>query len=102
LLSIRYLDQGDLVLRAQRNHQLLVCFFFASFVQNAHVSLTSVQSLGCFSETACETVVHECELQDTLEGIEDRHLTLGCGITGNFDLIGLNNGGGRLFCVRLL
>jgi hypothetical protein len=46
--------------------------------------------------------VHEGELQDTLESIENGHLTFGCGITSDFDLIGLDNGGGRLFCVRLL
>lgn len=103
LLSVGDLDQGDLVLRAERNHQLLVCLLLASLVQDAHVCLASVESLGRFAQTTGKTVVHERKLEDALEGIENGHLSLGCSISGNLDLIGLSDlgdGGGGFF-VRL-
>jgi hypothetical protein len=99
LLAIGDLDQGDLVLRAQSNDQLLVCLLLAGLVQDTHVCLASVESLGSLTETAGKTVVHEGELQDTLEGIENGHLTLG-GIGGDFDFLG-DLGGVVLFYVRL-
>ena len=99
MLSIRNLDQRDLVLRAECNDQLLVCLLLASFVQDAHVCLTSVQSLGSLTKTTGKTIVHQGELEDTLEGIENGHLSLGCGVSGDLDLLGLDNGG--FFYVRL-
>jgi hypothetical protein len=62
------------------------------------VGLAAVQGFGGFTETAGETVVDESQLQDTLEGIENRHLALG-GIAGYLDLIG--DLGGVVFYVRL-
>lgn len=68
------------------------------------MGLSSVEGLGGFSKTSGETVVHESELQDTLEGIENGHLSLG-GISGNLNLLLLHLGGVvfyvRLFCDRL-
>jgi hypothetical protein len=64
--------------------------------------LTSIQSLGGFAQTTCKTIVHESELENTLQGIEDGHLTFGCGISGDFDFVGFrNDGGGWLFSIRL-
>lgn len=99
LLAVGNLDQGDLVLGAEGDDQLLVGLLLALLVQDTHVSLSSIQGLGGFSETASETVVHESELQDALEGVENGHLTLR-GIAGNLDLLG-DLGGVILFYVRL-
>jgi hypothetical protein len=93
------LDQGDLVLGAQSDHELLVSLLLASLVQDAHMGLASVEGLGGFTETTGKTVVHEGELQDTLEGILNGHLALG-GIGGDFDLLG-GLGCVILFYVRL-
>jgi len=64
-LSIGDLDQRDLVLGAQRNDELLVGFLFAGLVEDAHVGLSAVERLAGFTETAGETVVDECELENT-------------------------------------
>jgi hypothetical protein len=103
LLSIGYLDQGDLVLRAKCNHQLLVRLLLTGLVQDAHVCLATVEGLGGLAQTSSKTVVHERKLEDTLEGVENGHLALGRGISRNFNLIGLGDlgdGGGGFF-VRL-
>ena len=99
LLAIGNLDERDLVLIAKGDDQLLVGLLLAVLVQNAHVGLATVESLGSLSETASETVVHEGELENTLEGVQDGHLALG-GISGNFNLLG-DLGGVVLFYVRL-
>jgi hypothetical protein len=101
LLSIRNLDQRDLVLGAQSNDQLLVCLLLASLVENTHVCLASVESLGGLTETTGKTIVHQGELENTLEGLENGHLSLWCSISRNFDLIGLGDNGGIIFYVRL-
>lgn len=88
------------MLIAESNDQLLVGLLLAVLVQDAHVSLATVQGLGGFSETAGETVVHESELENTLEGVQNGHLALG-GISGNFNLLG-DLRGVVLFYVRLL
>jgi hypothetical protein len=99
LLAVVNLDQGDVVLRAQGDDQLLVRLLLAALVQDAHVGLASVEGLGSLAQTAGKTVVHEGELQNTLEGILNGHLALG-GIGGNLNLLrGL--GGVVLFYVRL-
>lgn len=99
LLAIGDLDQRDLVLGAESNDQLLVCLLLARLVQDTHVSLASIEGLGSLTETTGKTVVHEGELQDTLESVQNGHLTLG-GIGGDFDFFrGL--GGVVLFYVRL-
>lgn len=100
LLAIGNLDERNLVLIAESNDQLLVGLLLAVLVQDAHVSLTTVKSLRGFSETAGETVVHESELENTLEGVQNGHLALG-GISGNFNLLG-DLGGVVLFYVRHL
>lgn len=86
------------MLRAESNDELLIGLLFAVLVEDAHVGLTTVESLGGFAETTGQTIVDEGELQNTLEGVQDGHLTLG-GITGNLDL--LDDLGGVVFYVRL-
>lgn len=87
------------MLLAQSDNQLLVGLLLAVLVKDAHVSLAPVEGLGRFTEAAGETVVHEGELQDTLEGIQNGHLALGS-LGGDFDLLG-GIGGVVLFYVRL-
>lgn len=101
LLAIGNLDQGDLVLGAKSDDQLLVGLLLAGLVQDTHVSLAAVEGLGSLTETAGKTIVHESQLQDTLEGVENGHLALGSGIGGNLDLVG-DGGGVVLFYVRLM
>jgi hypothetical protein len=105
LLSIRNLDQGDLVLRAKRNDQLLVCLLLTSLVQDTHVCLASVEGLGSFAQTTGQTIVHQSELENTLQSVENGHLTLGCGISRDFDFVGFRDFGGIgcvVFYVTLL
>ena len=64
-LSIRHLDERDLVFRAKRDDQLLVGLLFTSFVENAHVCLSSVKGFGCFAQAAGETIVDEGKTEDT-------------------------------------
>lgn len=87
------------MLGAESDDELLVGLLLAVLVQDAHVGLTSVQSLGRFAETSGKTVVYQSQLQDTLEGIENGHLAL-VGIGGNLDLLG-GFGCVVLFYVRL-
>ena len=101
LLAIRDLDEGDLVLGAERNDELLVGVLLARLVQDAHVRLAAVERLGGLAEAAGEAVVHERELEDALERVKDRHLALGGGVGRDLDLIGHGGGGGVLFYVRL-
>jgi len=100
LLSVGNLDEGDLVLGAESDDELLVGLLLAGLVQDTHVSLAAVEGLGSLAETAGKTVVHESELQDTLEGVKNRHLALG-GIGRNLNLLG-DLGGVVLFYVRHL
>jgi len=106
LLAIGNLDEGDLVLGAEGDDELLVSLLLAGLVQDAHVRLSPVEGLGSLTETAGKTVVHERELENSLQGVQDGHLTLGGGIGGNLDLLGDLNGGVlfyvRLFVVKLL
>lgn len=89
------------MLRAKRNHQLLVRVLLARLVQDAHVSLATVEGLGSLAEPACEPVVDEGDFQDALESVEDGHGTAaGAGVGGNFDFISGGDSGG-LFSVRL-
>lgn len=99
LLAILNLDQGDLVLVAESGDKLLVGILLAVLVEDAHVSLTTVKSLGSLAETTGKTVVHESQLQDALESILNGHLTLG-GIAGNLDLLD-DLGNVVVFYVRL-
>jgi hypothetical protein len=87
------------VLGAESDDQLLVGLLLARLVEHAHVRLPAVESLGSLTETAGETVVHQRQLQDTLEGIQNRHLALG-GIGRHLNLLD-NLRDGVLFYVRL-
>ena len=101
LLAVGDLDQRDLVLAAESDDQLLVGLLLASLVEDAHVSLATVKGLGGLTETAGKTVVDESELEDTLEGLEDRHLALSGGGIGRYlDLLG-GDDGLVVFSVRL-
>jgi len=71
LLSVRNLDERDLVLAAKGNDQLLVGLLLAVLVEHTHVSLTSVESLAGFTETTGEAVVDQGEFEDTLESVDD-------------------------------
>jgi hypothetical protein len=102
LLAIRDLDERDLVLAAKGNDELLVGLLLASLVEDAHVCLATIESLGSLTETAGESVVDQRDLEDTLEGIEDGHGTGLSGLIGaNFDLLGGGDGAGGLFYIRL-
>jgi hypothetical protein len=100
LLAVGNLDQGDLVLGAKGDNQLLVGLLFTRLVQDTHVGLTAVECLRSLAETPGKAVVHERQLQDTLEGVQNGHLALRGGIGRDFDLIG-NFGGVVLLYVRL-
>ena len=52
LLAVLDLDEGDLVLGAEGDDELLVGLLLAVLVQDAHVSLTSVEGLGGLAEAA--------------------------------------------------
>ena len=47
-LSIRHLDERNLVFRAKGDDEFLVCFFFTAFVQDTHVCLAAVKGLAGF------------------------------------------------------
>lgn len=76
------------MLGAKSLDELLVGVLVAVLVENAHMGLTTVKSLGRLAETTGKTVVDESLAKDTLEGLLDRHLSLGGGTTLNFDLLG--------------
>jgi hypothetical protein len=91
------------VLRAKSHDQLLVCLLLASFVEDAHVCLATIEGLAGFAKPTGETVVDESDLENTLQGLEDGHLALagGC-IATDFDFVGRCDWGlGFLFSVRL-
>lgn len=64
-LSVRHLDKRDLMFRAEGDDEFLVRFFFAAFVQDAHVCLAPVESFARFAEAPGKPVVDECEFEDT-------------------------------------
>lgn len=99
-LSIGNLDQGNFVLGAQSDDQLLISFLFAGLVQNAHVGLATIESLSCLSQTTGKTVVDQGDLQHAFKCVEDGHRAAGRGRGRNLNLIG---GWDRdvLFSVRL-
>jgi hypothetical protein len=99
-LSIGNLDEGDLVLRAESDNELLVSLLLAALVQDTHVGLAAVESLGGLTETTGKTVVDEGDAQNTLEGVQDGHLAA-AGIGRNLDLLSGGDRGCGLFSVRL-
>jgi hypothetical protein len=89
LLSISDLDEGDLVLGTESLNKLLVWLLLAVLVQDTHVGLATVEGLGGLTETTGKTIVDEGVLENTLEGVLDRHLAFaGGGIGGNFNFLG--------------
>jgi hypothetical protein len=88
LLAISNLDERDLVLGAKSLDKLLVGILIAVLVENAHVGLATVESLGGLAETTSKTVVDEGVTKNAFQGILDRHLALGGSIGGNLDLLG--------------
>jgi len=72
-LSIRHLDERDLVLRAQSDDELLVGLLLASLVQDTHVCLATIEGFGCLAQASGETIVDEGEFEDTFQGIKDGH-----------------------------
>lgn len=101
-LSIGHLDEGNLVLAAQRDDQLLVGLLLAVLVEHAHVRLAAVERLARLAEPACEAVMDEGEFQNTLECFLDAHTAAGAAACRNFDFLGRRRRGrGLLFSVRL-
>lgn len=99
-LSIGNLDEGDLVLRAESDNELLVSLLLAALVEDTHVGLAAVEGLGGLTETTGKTVVDQGDAQNTLEGVQDGHLAA-AGIGRNLDLLSGGDGGCGLFSVRL-
>lgn len=99
-LSVRNLDEGNLVLGAESDNKLLVSLLLAALVEDTHVSLAAVEGLGGLTETTGKTVVDQGDAQNTLKGIQDGHLAA-AGIGRNLDLLGGGDGGCGLFSVRL-
>lgn len=90
------------MLAAKGNDELLVGLLLACLVENAHVSLATVKSLGGLTETTGKSVVDQRDLENTLEGVKDGHgAGLGGLIGANFDLLGGGDGAGGLFYIRL-
>jgi len=101
LLSVGDLDKRDLVLAAEGNNKLLVGLLLASLVEDTHVGLATVKGLGGLTETTGKTVVDQGDLEDTLEGVEDRHAASLLGVIGSdFDFFGGGDRGGGLFYIR--
>lgn len=68
-LSIRHLDERDLVLRAQSDDELLVGLLLASLVQDTHVCLATIEGFGCLAQASGETIVDEGEFEDTYKAM---------------------------------
>lgn len=102
-LSIGHLDQGDLVLGAKRNNQLLVGLLLAALVEDTHVRLATVQGLRRLTQTTRKTVVDQRDPENALQSVKDAHLARGIArVRGHLDLVGRNGGVGLgLFSVRL-
>ena len=67
-LSIANLDQVNFVLGTEGLDQLDVLGFGACLDEHTEVSLTLVQGLGALTQTTREPIVHECVLQNLLQG----------------------------------
>ena len=100
MLSVWNLDERDLVLATESDNELLVSLLLACLVQDTHVSLATVEGLGSLTETAGKTIVHEGELENTLKGVQNGHLTLGSGrICADLNLVCDLDWGSWLFYV---
>ena len=66
-LRVTDFDEVDLVLGAESLDELDVFGLGTGLYQDAKVSLALVQGFGALPETASETIVNECVLQDLLD-----------------------------------
>jgi hypothetical protein len=66
------------------------------------VGLATVEGLAGLTETTGKSVVDQGDLEDSLEGVEDRHAAAGAGVRCHLDLIGGDDFLGYFFSVRLL
>lgn len=57
------------MLRAQGDDEFLVGLLLASLVEDTHVCLATIESLGCFAQAAGETIVDEGEFEDTYKAM---------------------------------
>src|SRR5271156_2818577 len=71
-LSVRHLDERNLVFRAKGDDEFLVCFFFTAFVQDTHVCLAAVKGLAGFPQATGEAVVDKGEFEDTYVRIDSQ------------------------------
>ena len=87
LLSVWNLGERDLVLGAKGDDELLVSVLLAGLVEDTHVCLATVESLGSLTESAGKSIVHQGKLENTLESIQNGHLSLWCLLSRDLDLI---------------
>ena len=87
------------MLGAESDDELLVSLLLAGLVQDTHVGLAAVESLAGLTQATGKAIVHQRQLQHTLQGVQDGHLALGGGIGRDLDLFG--DFGSVLFYVRL-
>ena len=96
LLGVRNLDEGNLVLLivAKSLNELDVGLLGDGVAKNSENGTAGRKGLGSGSKTTGKTVVGKRDLESTLEGFFNRHLSGGRGFDLN-DLLGFN-----LFNVR--
>ena len=66
-LSVRHLDERNLVFRAKGDDEFLVCFFFTAFVQDTHVCLAAIEGLAGFPQATGEAIMDKGEFENTCE-----------------------------------
>lgn len=64
-LSVGHLNERDLVFGAKSDDELLVGLLFATFVEDAHVGLSTVEGFGSFAQAAGKTIMDEGSAEDT-------------------------------------
>lgn len=104
LLSIRNLDERNLVLAAQRNNEFLVRLLLTCFVQHAHVGLASVKRFAGLTQPARQPVMDQSDLEHAFECVKYGHAAARrrSGIFAHLHLLcGGDLGIGWLFSVRL-
>jgi len=105
LLSVRNLDERNLVLGAQRDNKLLVRLLLARLVEHTHVRLATVERLGRLAQTAGESVVDQSDLENALQSVQHGHAAAsGVGVDFDFVVVGgdlLADFLGWLFYIRL-
>ena len=94
------------MLATKRNNQFLIGLLLARLVEDTHVRLATIESLGGLAQTAGQTVVDEGDLEDTLECVQDGHLAAFSALAGHFDFVAfffarLDGDFGGLFYIRL-